>query len=161
MDTFAPIFSKIVDSSLWDEPDYVVKVFLTMLAKKDMDHVVRGNAYNIKIWSRKTEKEVMDALKILSSPDKKRMEPQEHEGRRIKKVEDGWLILNGANYRKLAHDVAERVRKAKWARENKGKTTNQEADLSVENKKDLVRIHNTHAANLTNELQDGFREATT
>jgi len=161
MDTFAPIFSKIVDSSLWDEPDYVVKVFLTLLAKKDMDHVVRGNAYNISIWSRKTEKEVLDALKVLSSPDKKRLEPQPHGGRRIEKVADGWLVLNGANYRKLAHDVAERVRKAKWARDNRGKVANQETDQSVENKKDLIGIHGKHISALKQELKDGLKEATT
>ena len=141
MDTFSPIFSKIVDSSLWDEPDYVVKVFLTMLAKKDMDHVVRGNAYNIAVWSRKTEREVLDALKRLSSPDKKRLEPQPHEGRRIKKVDGGWLVLNGAEYRKLAQEVSERFRKARWAANNKGK----QKAASVDNRDDLIRVHEAHA----------------
>lgn len=143
MDTFAPIFSRIVDSSLWDEPDHVVKVFLTLLAKKDADHVVRGSAYNISKWSRKTEKEVLDALKVLSSPDKKRLEPQPHEGRRIQKVEEGWLVLNGATYRKMAQEVAERVRKAKWAREHRAK-------VPLSNSEDLVRGHRANAkAHLT------------
>ena len=93
MDTFSPLFSKIVDSSLWEEEDYVVKVFLTMLALKDADHIVTQNAYALgrKCWPRdnKAEAKVLDALKILSSPDKKRLEPQPNEGRRIKKVEGG------------------------------------------------------------------------
>jgi len=155
MDTFAPIFSRIVDSSLWDEPDHVVKVFLTLLAKKDMDHVVRGSAYNISKWSRKTEKEVLDALKILSSPDKRRLEPQPHDGRRIQKVEDGWLVLNGAAYRKLAQEVADRVRKAKWARENRALVAQEQ------NKPDLVRTlranartSNQHANDLEHEIAD-------
>lgn len=103
---YTPIWNKIVDSSLWDEPDYVVKIFLTMLAKKEKDYVVRGSAYNISRWAKKTEAEVLEALKILSNPDTKRLEPQPYEGRRIERVEDafggGWLILNAEYYRKMA-----------------------------------------------------------
>jgi hypothetical protein len=108
MNTWAPLFSKIVDSSLWVEPDYVVKVFLTMLAKKDADHVVRGTAFMIGKWANKLEKEVLDALKILSSPDTRRLEPQPFEGRRIQKVDDGWLILNGQFYQDLMKQVNRR-----------------------------------------------------
>ncbi len=117
MDTWAPLFSKIVESSLWSEDDLVVKVFITMLAKKDSDHCVRASAYMIGTWARKTEKEVLGALKVLSSPDRKRLEPQPHEGRRIKKVDGGWLILNGQVYEDLMREVNRRVYKAKKQRE--------------------------------------------
>lgn len=101
MNTWAPLFSRIVDSSLWLEPDYVVKVFLTMMAKKDADQVVRGSAFNIAQWAKKTEQETLDALRILSAPDTRRLEPQPYEGRRIEKVDDGWLILNGQFYEEM------------------------------------------------------------
>lgn len=103
----------IVDSSLWSEPDYVCKVFVTMLALKDSDDVCRYNAYQLAQRSHKKEDEVLDALKILASPDKRRIEPQEHEGRRIKPVEDGWLILNGVKYREM---VQVEMRRARWRR---------------------------------------------
>jgi hypothetical protein len=119
MDFYTPIFSKIVDSSLWDEPDYVVKVFLTMLAKKDRDFIVRGNAYNISCWSRKTEAETLDALKILSAPDKRRLEPQPFEGRRIERVEDGWLILNGKYYQDLMGTINRRAKKAMYEKKRR------------------------------------------
>lgn len=119
VDTWCPIFSKIVDSSIWDEPDFVVKIFITMLAKKDADHVVRANAYMIGKWARKTEKEVLDAFKILSSPDKKRVEPQPFDGRRIEKTNEGWLILNGEHYRDLMVAMNERARKRRWAAEKR------------------------------------------
>jgi hypothetical protein len=112
MDTFVPIFGRIVNSSLWDEPDFVIKVFLTMLPMKDRDHVVRFSAYNIARMARKTEEEVLEALKILSSPDKRRLEPQEHEGRRIQKVDDGWLILNGSKYQNLMMEIFRRAKNA-------------------------------------------------
>ncbi len=95
---YAPVFAKIVDSSLWCEDDYVIKIFITMLVKKDRDNVCRGSAFNIAQWSRKREEEVIKALKILSSPDKRRLERQAFDGRRIQRMEDGWLILNAAFY---------------------------------------------------------------
>ena len=110
MHTWAPLWNGIVESSLWDEPDYVVKIFLTMIAIKDADHIVRSTAYQLARKARKTEQEVLDALKVLSSPDKKRMEKQEFEGRRIKSVEEGWLVLNGEKYREMVSLEMKRAR---------------------------------------------------
>lgn len=101
MNLWQPLWNTIVESSLWDEPDYVVKVFITMIACQDLDHIVRHNAYALSRKSRKTESEVLQALSILSQPDAKRLEEQEFEGRRIKSVEEGWLILNGQKYQDL------------------------------------------------------------
>lgn len=116
MRTWSPIWSSIVDSSLWDEPDYVCKVFLTMMALKDEDHVYRGSAYELGKRAKKTELEVLEALKILSAPDKRRLEKQEHEGRRIEAVRDGWLILNGEKYREMISREMKRARDRKAQR---------------------------------------------
>jgi hypothetical protein len=153
MNTYTPIFGKIVDSSLWRESDLVVKVYLTMLAKKDMDHVVRANAYMIGEWAKKTEKEALEAIKVLSSPDRKRIEPQPHEGRRIKKVEDGWLILNGQYYEDMARDVARKFRKAKWEREKRAKEKAGKG-APTDNRDDLINIHEKHASDLRRERDE-------
>lgn len=113
MNTWTPLWSGIVESSVWTEPDYVRIIWITMLAMKDSDDVVRGSAFAIARKANKSEEEVLKALKILSSPDKKRLEPQKHEGRRIKKVEDGWFILNGHEYREKVQDE---MKKARWRR---------------------------------------------
>jgi hypothetical protein len=105
MSYYIPLFAKIVDSSLWLEPDFVVKVFITMVVKKDRDNVCRGSAFNIARWANKTEGEVLEALKILASPDTKRVEPQAFDGRRIERTDDGWLILNGEIYQNLMKDA--------------------------------------------------------
>ena len=93
--------------------------FITMMAKKDSDHVVRASAFNLARWANKTEAEVLDALTILSSPDTRRLEPQEFEGRRIAKVEGGWLMLNGQKYEDQMKKLAEQARKARWARNHR------------------------------------------
>lgn len=123
--TFSPLFGTIVLSSLWTEPDHVVKVFITMLACKDGDHVVRMSAYNIAQAAHKTEAEVLDALKILSEPDRKRIEPQEHEGRRIQKVDGGWLILNGQKYQEIMQAVFRRAKNADRMRLRRAKEREQ------------------------------------
>jgi hypothetical protein len=122
MNTWTPLFSKIVDSSVWAEPDNVVKVFLTMMALKDADQVVRYNAFAIAQRAHKTEGEVLDALKVLAAPDEKRIEPQPHEGRRIEKVEDGWLLLNGQYYEDLMRSINRRAYKAGKQREYRAKS---------------------------------------
>lgn len=117
--SFTPLFEEIVDSSIWAESDLVVKVFLTMLAKKDRDYVVRASAFNLARWANKTEEEVLKALKVLMSPDTKRVEKQEFDGRRVKKVDDGWLLLNGKKYDEKMRLMFERARKTRWAQENR------------------------------------------
>lgn len=72
-----------------------------MLALKDSDHIVRLTAYQLSERAKKTELEVLEALKILSSPDTIRREKQDFDGRRIKAVEQGWLVLNGEKYRDM------------------------------------------------------------
>lgn len=127
MNTWAPLFSKIVDSSIWLEPDFVVKVFITMLAKKDADQVVRGSAFNISQWAKKTEAETLKALKILAAPDSRRLEPQPFEGRRIEKVADGWLILNGQSYEEMMRKVNrreyKRIKQAEYRKNARGGET--------------------------------------
>lgn len=112
MNHWTPLFSKIVDSSIWAEPDNVCKVFITMMALKDHDHVVRYNAFGLAQRCHKTEAEVLEALRVLSSADNKRIEPQAHEGRRIERVEGGWLMLNGEVYKELMQNLNRKVYQA-------------------------------------------------
>lgn len=121
MNSWAPLFSKIVDSSIWVEPDHVCKVFITMLALKDADQVVRYTAFALAQRAHKTEAEVLDALRVLSEPDTKRLEPQPHEGRRIQKVADGWLLLNGQFYSDMMRNLNRREYKARKQREYRRK----------------------------------------
>lgn len=122
MNKYTPLFSQVVDSSLWCEPDDVVKVFMTMLAKQDHDHIVRGTAFNVAMWSHKSEGEVLKALAILEAADTKRLEPQPFDGRRIEKVEGGWLVLNGEKYQREMQRVNRREYQRQWAADRrKGK----------------------------------------
>jgi hypothetical protein len=124
MNSWAPLSDGIVDSSIWEEPDHVFRVFLGMMSLKGPDHVVRMDSYKL---SRRLHMEhvvVLDALKILESPDNRR-EGQEHEGRRLKAVEGGWFFLNGGVYRDQVQKIMKRARDARaqanWRARKAGK----------------------------------------
>ncbi len=118
--TWTPLWSMIVDSSLWqEEDDGTCKVFITMMALKDADHVVRLSAYKIGKRCNKTELQILAAIKVLSEPDTKRIEEQEFEGRRVQKVDGGWLMLNGQKYQELMQEMVRNRQQAQWAREER------------------------------------------
>lgn len=114
-----------MDSSVWMEPYFVRVLWTTLLALKDSDHVVRLSAFKIASRANMSEQEVLDGLNILSAPDTKRLEPQPFDGRRIERVEEGWLVLNGEAYKKKAMELSRRIMKAKSEKERrlKGKVS--------------------------------------
>jgi hypothetical protein len=116
MNTFTPLFSGIVESSIWDEPHHVRVLWVTMLAIKDFDHIVRRNEYQLHKRANMSMEEVMDGLGILSGPDSKRP-GQPFDGRRIEKVDGGWKILNGQFYEDQMREISRRFYKARKARE--------------------------------------------
>lgn len=125
MQLYVPLMKKVLDSSVWEEDPVVRVVFITMLIKKDSDDIVRGTAYNVSRWANLSELETIEAIKVLESPDTKRLESQEYDGRRVERVRDedgrhvGWRMLNGPAYRALI--AKERTREAKrlWAERNR------------------------------------------
>lgn len=121
MNTYAPVFSSITESSLWREEDFICKAFITLIAIKDMNHIAHVNAFTLgqKCWPTNpdAEKIALKAIKVLLSPDTKRIEKQLFDGRRIEKVDDGYLILNGQHYEDMARTFGRRVYKAKKERE--------------------------------------------
>lgn len=114
--SWIPLSSGIIKSSLWSEEDWVIKIFLTMLADKGPGDIYAGTAFALAHDSRKTEAEVLEAWNILSGPDRRRVELQSDGGARIRKVEGGWLIINAAEYRKRMSEELKRYRNAKAQR---------------------------------------------
>lgn len=107
----------MLDSSVWMEP-YAVRVLWTaLLALKESDHTVRFTAFQLAKRANMTEKEVLDCLDILASPDTRRIEPQPFEGRRIEKIEGGWKILNGQKYEDQMRLISRRAYNARKQRE--------------------------------------------
>lgn len=95
------IFTKILDSSIWLEPDATRIVWLTCIAAMDEDGFCAFAApANLARRANVDPKKCAAALSTLESPDPNSSDP-EHDGRRLERVPGGWVVLNAAKYREL------------------------------------------------------------
>jgi len=120
------LFTKILDSSVWLEDTTTRIVWLTFLAAMDEDGFAQfASPLNLAHRARVTPDEASKALEVLEGPDTYSGDP-EHEGRRIERVDGGWIILNSSKYRALVTREVTRMRtRERVARfRSKNKTNN-------------------------------------
>jgi len=104
------LFSKILDSSIWLEPDSTRIVWMTLLASMDEDgFCAYACAANVANRAIVPIDKAEQALKTLESPDPNSADPG-NEGRRIERVPGGWMVLNAPKYRELA--TREKIRES-------------------------------------------------
>lgn len=113
MSGFVKLYGTILDSSIWGEPLSVRIVWISLLAMADKDGRVAASSDGISRRANVPLKQTDHALAVLSSPDA-RSKSDEHEGRRVERIDGGYQILNYAKYRELRTDKqiadAERIR---------------------------------------------------
>jgi hypothetical protein len=88
-------------------------VWIAFLAKADRNGFVAASHQGMCHVSNVPKDDFDNAIKVLESPDNDSRSP-EYEGRRIEKVDGGWLILNYKKYREYSYSSnpdAERQRK--------------------------------------------------
>src|SRR5687768_5506548 len=96
--SYTKLFSSILASTIWREPNHVRLVWITMLAVADKDGVCEASVPGLADLARIPLQQCEDALKRLAAPDPY-SRTSEHEGRRIEPIEGGWLLLNHAKHR--------------------------------------------------------------
>lgn len=95
------LFTKILDSSIWLESDSTRIVWLTLLAAMDEDgHAQFASVANLAHRAIVPLSEAEEAVKKLESPDSNSSDP-DNEGRRIERVQGGWIVLNAHKYREI------------------------------------------------------------
>ena len=119
MSGYTKLFSSILASTIWREPNHVRIVWITLLAMADRDGVAEGSVPGLADFARVSIDDCRDALRRLADPDRD-SRSEEYEGRRIEPVDGGWLLLNHAKYRaKISKDERReylRVKKAESRR---------------------------------------------
>lgn len=95
---FTKLFSDIVRSTIWREPDHVRIVWITMLAIADKHGVVESSFPGLADLAKVGLEQCGAALEVLKSPDEW-SRTKVDEGRRIREVDGGWLIINYEKYR--------------------------------------------------------------
>lgn len=99
MSTFALLWGKILESSLWVQESKETRlVWITILAMKDKDGVVEASVVGLADRAKVTPKECEAALKVLTSPDANDTSGVE-KGVRLKRVQGGWKVVNNDLYR--------------------------------------------------------------
>lgn len=118
--SFAKVHSDLLVSSVWEEELHVRVAWITLLVLADRDGLVFGSTKGLATQARLSHEQMLDALRVLSSPDEDSGSP-EHDGRRIIPVEEGGRralqIVNYSKYRRLAsaEERAEKDRERKRA----------------------------------------------
>ena len=107
------LYTKILDSSIWLEPNPTRIVWITFLAAMDEDGFAQfSSVRNLANRAMVTVEEATAAVQTLENPDGESAN-KEHDGRRIERVDGGWMILNAGLYR----DIVTRTEKLRLNRE--------------------------------------------
>jgi len=111
---FAKLDSGIINSSIWEEPLATRVLWVTMLAMKDENGFVSAAKSGLRRAANISENDFEIAIKSLESKDDD-SRTKDYDGKRIKSVEGGWIILNDDKYRmhslKQKEQARERVKK--------------------------------------------------
>jgi hypothetical protein len=94
---YTKLWNLILESTVWQSTNDFRVLWITLLAKKEQDHIVRSTIPKLADDCHITNERCEEFLEKLMSPDKYSGSP-EFEGRRLRKVEGGWLVLNGQKY---------------------------------------------------------------
>jgi hypothetical protein len=96
------LFTKILDSSIWNESASTRLVWITLLAAMDeTGFVALSSVRNAARKANLPVDETQEAISVLESPDPESSDP-DNEGRRIERVQGGWMVLNSEKYRAIA-----------------------------------------------------------
>lgn len=95
---YTKLFSSILASTIWREPNHVRLVWITLLAMADKDGVCEASVPGLADLARVPIADCEDALRTLAAADPY-SRTSDHDGRRIEPVDGGWLLLNHAKYR--------------------------------------------------------------
>lgn len=132
---YTKLFSTIVTSTIWQEPDRTRIVWITMLALSDKNGEIHASIPGLARIAGVPTADCETAINAFLSPDTYSRTP-EHEGRRIAKIDGGWELLNFQKYRLLASTadtLAKNATRQKRFRDRNGKVTDSNASVTPSN----------------------------
>lgn len=114
---YVKLFGSILDSTVWRAPPAIKVVWVTMLAMADRDGEVMASVPGLADRARVPRRVCDRALKLFLSPDRD-SRTKDDDGRRIKVIDGGWLILNYEKYREKddaeSARIKNRARQERW-----------------------------------------------
>jgi hypothetical protein len=136
MSGYTKLFSSIVGSTIWREPNHVRIVWVTMLALADRRGIVEASVPGLAGFARVSRRQCDEALERLQAPDPDSRSPAE-EGRRIRPVAGGWQLVNFSTYReKMGADERREYKRLKQ-QERRRRGKGGRVDTSVDSRGQL------------------------
>jgi hypothetical protein len=117
---YTKLFSSILASTVWDEDANTRIVWITLLAMANRDGVAEASVPGLARFARVSLDACRRALRKLQAPDVD-SRTKDDEGRRIRPVDGGFLIVNHAKYRARMNADDRRAYQAKWVAESRAK----------------------------------------
>jgi len=115
---FVKLFDTIITSSIWEEDNSTRILWITMLALANKEGKVFADPRRLAKWANISPTNCKKSLRKLESPDKYSRTP-DNEGRRIRRIQGGWLILNHKLYREKGRNLERKAYKREWDRRNR------------------------------------------
>jgi hypothetical protein len=128
---FVKLFSTITESSLWSQGKDTRLLFVTMLAKADQTGFVEASLPGLARVANLTLQETEAALSDLEGPDKHSKNP-DHDGRRVARMEGGWLILNYTIYRERRNDEERQAYMRDYMKRYRAESVNKRKQMLAE-----------------------------
>jgi hypothetical protein len=116
---YVKLFSSITESTIWCEDDQTRILWITMLAIADRRGYIMASIPGLANRARLPLPAVRKALAKFIAPDPD-SSTDEHEGRRIEKLQGGWRLLNYDKYRDIKDDDDRREYMRGYMREYRG-----------------------------------------
>lgn len=111
---FVKLYTQVLDSTVWREPNHVLRVFLTLLLVCDREGFVRISIPGLADRAKVSIPECEEAISRLESPDPY-SQSREEDGARIIRVGDNgeplWHLVNYEKYRAIKDQDQERERR--------------------------------------------------
>jgi hypothetical protein len=135
---YTKLFSTIVTSSIWTEPDTTRLVWITMLAIADKNGEVQASVPGLARVAGVSIPATEEAIQRFLAPDQY-SRTKDEDGRRIEAIDGGWLLLNHAKYRRMAskdeakEKNAERQQRHRDRQKNNASVTQRNATVTENN----------------------------
>lgn len=121
--TFTKLFSSITASTVWCKDPCTKVVWITMLAMADKKGRVWASIPGLAKEAGVSLEDTERALEDFLSPDEY-SRTKDYEGRRIKEIDGGWVLLNHAKYRAIRDEAERRAYKTAKQREYRASVDN-------------------------------------
>ena len=99
-DDYCKLSSGIVYSSIWQEDAETCKIWVSLLALKDKRGLVTQNMVGMARLINVPYGRCLEAIEKFTQPDPRSKTPED-DGRRIRRVPEGLMILNHQKYQEL------------------------------------------------------------